>query len=352
MAARAVQGAGGALLLAGALPALGALLGDARRGAVWWGTAGVVGAAVGPAAGGALTQAFDWRAIFIAQVPLAAAALVAAVRLPARPAEAGTTTAPGRERLAAGAALALVSAALVGALFLAVVLMIDGWGLAPIAAAAVVSALPAGALAAGPVASRSDPRAAVGGGIALVAGGLAAMALLPESSVPMLAAALALTGLGLGLAVAPLTAASLRGRSLVASGTWSVGARHAGLVLGLVLLAPLLAHDLEDTGARARLAGVATIVDAPLPIERKVEVGRGLERAIAEAPAGEVPDVGAALAGGTPEERPVLDGLRRDLEGLVELTITRGFRRAFGLCALLALAALVPAALLRRGTAP
>ena len=36
VAARAVQGAGGALLLAGALPALGALLGDARRGAVWW----------------------------------------------------------------------------------------------------------------------------------------------------------------------------------------------------------------------------------------------------------------------------------------------------------------------------
>lgn len=329
VAARAVQGAGGALLLAGALPALGALLGDARRGAVWWGTAGVVGGAVGPAAGGALTQAFDWRAIFIAQVPPAAAALAAA------------------------GALALVSAALVGALFLAVVLMIDGWGLAPIVAAAVVSALPAGALAAGPVASRSDPPLAVGGGIALVAAGLAAMALLPESSVPMLAAALALTGLGLGLAVAPLTAASLRGRSLVADGTRSVAARHAGLVLGLVLLAPLLAHDLEDTGARARPAGVATIVDAPLPIERKVEVGRGLERAIAgAAAAGQVPDVGAALAGGAPEERPVLDGLRRDLEALVELTITRGFRRAFGLCALLALAALVPAALLRRGAAP
>jgi MFS family permease len=352
VSARTAQGAGGALLLAGALPALGALLGDARRGAVWWGTAGVVGAAVGPAAGGALTQAFDWRAIFIAQVPLAAAALVATARLPAPRAEAGGAAAPGRGRIAAGAALALISAALVGALFLAVVLMIDGWGLAPLAAAAVVTALPVGALAAGPVAARSEPRVAVAGGIALVAAGLAAMALLPGASIPMLAWALALTGLGLGLAVAPLTAASLRGRSLAASGTWSVGARHAGLVLGLVLLAPLLAHDLEDTGARARLAGVAAIVDAPLSIERKVEVGRGLERAIDEAPAGEVPDVGAALAGGAPEERPVLDGLRRDLEALVELTITRGFRRAFGLCALLALAALAPAELPRRGAAP
>ena len=138
--ARAIQGVGAALLLAGSVPLLGALCGSQRRGAALWGAAGVVGAAVGPALGGALTQAFDWRAIFIAQVPLAAAAIAATVRPPAAVA-APAPAAAGRDearipRLVSGIALALISAALVGALFLAVVLMIDGWGHEPLLAAA------------------------------------------------------------------------------------------------------------------------------------------------------------------------------------------------------------------------
>jgi MFS family permease len=39
----------------------------------------VFGAALGPALGGVLTDAFSWRAIFLAQAPIAAVALVAAV---------------------------------------------------------------------------------------------------------------------------------------------------------------------------------------------------------------------------------------------------------------------------------
>ena len=212
IAARAVQGAGAAMLLAGSVPLLGALCGSPARGALLWGAAGVIGAAVGPALGGALTQAFDWRAIFIAQVPLAAAAIAATFRAPAPAREE-----PARERDPArparwisGAALALISAALVGALFLAVVLMIDGWGHEPLLAAAVVSALPAGALAAAPIASRSATLVAVGGGILLVSGSLLAMALLPEPSLAMLGTALGLCGLGLGLSLPALTEASLR----------------------------------------------------------------------------------------------------------------------------------------------
>ena len=74
VALRIVQALGGALLLASALPMLGA-----RR----WSLAAAVGAALGPAAGGLLTEAFDWRAIFAFQAPVALAALAAGWRAPA-----------------------------------------------------------------------------------------------------------------------------------------------------------------------------------------------------------------------------------------------------------------------------
>ena len=70
MAARGVQGVGAALLLAGSLPVLGARM---------WTLAGTFGLALGPALGGVLTQAFTWRAIFVAQAPFAAAGLLFAV---------------------------------------------------------------------------------------------------------------------------------------------------------------------------------------------------------------------------------------------------------------------------------
>src|SRR5213078_616311 len=77
IAARCVQGAGAGLLLAGALSFISAGT---------WTLAGTFGAALGPALGGVLTQLFDWRAIFVAQAPVAAAGLVAAVRSKDKPA--------------------------------------------------------------------------------------------------------------------------------------------------------------------------------------------------------------------------------------------------------------------------
>ena len=95
IAARAVQGLGGAMLLAGSLPLLSGLCGSAGRGIAVWVTAGTLGATFGPAAGGLLTELFDWRAIFFAQAPVAALAIVggAAAR---RPADAARVAALGR----------------------------------------------------------------------------------------------------------------------------------------------------------------------------------------------------------------------------------------------------------------
>ena len=72
VAARALQGVGGALLVPLTLTMLSAVTPPERRGAVLgaWGGIGGLGAALGPLAGGALAGGVGWRAIFWLNVPL------------------------------------------------------------------------------------------------------------------------------------------------------------------------------------------------------------------------------------------------------------------------------------------
>lgn len=77
VAARALEGAGGALLVPGSLAILSSVFDeDDRRQAIgaWSGLAGV-STAIAPLIGGWLTDAVSWRAIFFLNVPLAAAAV-------------------------------------------------------------------------------------------------------------------------------------------------------------------------------------------------------------------------------------------------------------------------------------
>ncbi len=131
IAARCVQAVGGALALVGCLELLVAEQGE-RRGVTSWVTAGVVGTALGPVAGGLLTQAISWQAIFVVQVPIAVLAVPAALAVRAVP-----TVVPDRHRPAirANLTLALMSAALTAALFLLVLLLVQGWGRSPATAA-------------------------------------------------------------------------------------------------------------------------------------------------------------------------------------------------------------------------
>ena len=79
--ARALQGIGGALLTPGSLALISASFhGDDRAAAIgaWSGLAGVAGA-VGPFIGGWLVE-WNWRAVFLINLPLAAVVLVAALR--------------------------------------------------------------------------------------------------------------------------------------------------------------------------------------------------------------------------------------------------------------------------------
>jgi predicted MFS family arabinose efflux permease len=349
VAARSVQGVGAALLLAGSLPVLAALAGSSARGTSLWTLSGTFGAACGPALGGALTQAFDWRAIFAVQAPVAALGLLAAARVPRGPlVEEGWRPSLART-LPANACLGLVFGALVGALFLAVLLVISVWGYSPLGGAAIVSVLPAAALASRPLARRLSTRRAVCGGAALLAGGLVGLALLPSASVSLAVWALVLCGAGFGLCVPLLSdAALLPGGGLTRSGTLTIGVRHLGLVLALASIAPLLASNLPPTGDRALLKATAVLLDAPVGLSKKVPVALDLRAEFAKARAGETPNLARPFdAHGAQSDRS-LAAARDDLVGTVESTITRAFRSAFFLSAALAALALLPALLLRR----
>jgi predicted MFS family arabinose efflux permease len=337
--ARCLQGGGAAMLLAGTLALLSALTGSRARGLALWTAAGTFGAAVGPVLGGVLTQLFDWRAIFVFQAPVALAALIAAFESHLHP-RAGRGQA---RRLAANLGLACLFGALVGALFLAVLLVIVGWGLTPIAGAAVVSALPLAALAARPLAGGLSVRRAAAGGALLLATGLVALALLPSASGAFAAAGLALCGVGLGLAVPVLTRRAVQpDDGLVHDGTITIGARHAGLVVALALVAPLLSNALADGRTNAVLGATRVALDSDAPIRQKVPIALELRDALESTPRGEVPDLAEPFdrRGAAHDDR-----LRRVRDALVdslEDAITRSFRSSFLLSALLALLALVP----------
>lgn len=344
---RCLQGAGAAMLLAGALALLSALTRSGARGLAVWTAAGTFGAAAGPALGGVLTELFDWRAIFVFQAPVALVALVAAFESHLHP----HVEAERRSSFAANLALAFLFGALVGALFLAVLLVITVWGLSPIAGAAVVSALPVAAYASRRLERELSPRLAAGSGAGLLAAGLVALALLPSTSNAIVALALALCGVGLGLGVPVLTRRAVSpGAGAVRSATVTIGARHAGLVVALALVAPLLTHDLQQGSQRALLAGTRVILDGDAPLRQKVPIALDLRSALESAPKGVVPDLAGPFDKRGAAHDSNLRQVRDALIGALQEVITRSFRSSFGLSALFALLALVPILAARKVT--
>ena len=299
IAARAAQAAGGAVVIVGSLELLVAASGSERAGVGRWAAAGVAGAALGPVVGGLLTSAFSWRAIFVVQIPVVLLALAPAIalrgRVPRRQANLGTS--PDRPHVLADLALALLSAALTAALFLLVLLLVDGWDRSPAVAAVAVTAVPVAALAAGPVfrGLRAGTRSEAVAGSVLIAGGLTGLALLPGAELVWTLAPQVLIGLGLGLAVDSLTTAALRDRNPRAlHGGWTIASRHAGVVVGLAILTPIFTADLRHAETPAKEAIASLVLDAPLPASTKLDLAERLgSRLVAER--GRVPDLRPAF---------------------------------------------------------
>jgi MFS family permease len=341
--ARCVQAVGGALLVCAALDLLTAIEGSDARAVRTWASAGVLGAALGPAAGGILTETLGWESIFLVQAPLALVTLLGVVRLDVRP----LVESAGRPSLPANAALLLLSGALTAALFLLVLLLVDGWHMPPAVAGVVVTVMPVAAIATAAFADRVGStvvRAA--SGVILVAGGLAALGVLPGSNWGWTVLPQVLVGAGLGLALSALTERALHGRSPQAvHGGWTIAARHAGVVVGLLLLTPVFTSALDRNEDRALRAGAAAVLDSRIPPLEKLAVAQDV-LAIVRAADREVPDVREAFV-----DRPDVPEYRSLEERLVselDRAVTAAFSRPFLLAALLALAALVPIAVSRR----
>ncbi|HEU5489987.1 MAG TPA: MFS transporter [Gaiellaceae bacterium] len=346
--ARCVQAVGAALVVTAALDLLAQLQGGDDPALRTWVAAGILGAALGPAAGGILTQVLGWESIFLVQVPLALALLFAVRGVTGRP----TRTPAGRPSLTANSALLLVAGGLVAALFLVVLLLVDGWGMSPAAAGVVVTAIPLVAIVVGRLRPSSlGPVQGIACGVVLLAGGLAALALMPRAGWGWTIPPQLLVGAGLGLTVGGLTEHALRNRpDQVVHGGWTIAARHAGVVIGLVLLAPVLTTALEENRDEAIRAGAAVVLDSEIPPLDKLGVAQDVLAEVDHAnELGELPDVERAFEGRPDDDewRALIDGLQEQLDRAV----TSAFSGPFLLAAALTLCALVPVALMRRRVA-
>jgi MFS family permease len=355
IAARSVQALGGAAAVTAVLELLPATVGSEQRATAVWAAAGATGAALGPAIGGLLTELVSWQSIFLLQVPVALTAAVPILAVARHEAAtgilAGELRRTGRPHLLANLALAMISAAIAAALFLLVLLLIEGWRLTPIGAAIVVSVMPLAAIA-GSRLGRNVPsaRARAAAGAILVSGGLGGLALLPKAEVVLTLPPQILVGVGLALVLSALTETALSGRAPQAiHGGWTISARHAGVVIGLLALTPIFTADIAQQRHDAIDAGTAVILDSKVPLLTKIELGQRIESRL-EGERGKVPTIGPVFEPLPSDEgeREEVVQLREELQDQLDRGATHAFSASFGLAALLGLLALLPIGWARR----
>jgi MFS family permease len=342
--ARALQGAAGAAVVCAALDLLSNVMEAEAPAARIWALAGVIGASIGPAAGGILTQTLGWESIFVVQAPVILVALSVLFGLRVRP----VAEPAGRPNFAANAALLLVSGALVAALFLLVILLINGWRIEPLSAGLIVTVMPLSAIAAARFLGSITPLwARAASGTILISGGLAALGWLPHAGAVWTVPPQIAIGAGLGLALSALTERALAGRSAQAvHGGWTIAARHAGVVLGLLLLTPIFTADLDRNEDDALAAGTSVVLDSRIPPLRKLSIARDVLVAVdAAKEEARIPDVKEVV---DHEDDPDYVELGSDLQDQLDRAVTNAFSRSFLAAAILGLLALIPILIGRR----
>jgi hypothetical protein len=329
LVARAFQAAGGAAALVAAFAQLASHT-NARR---LWLAAAVLASAIGPALGGALTQAFDWRAIFLVQAPVAALAATQVTDTAVARATQVSVTA-----VAPAVALGLLSAALSAVLFLLVLMLVAGWSEQPLRAAVAVTMIPAGALVGSQVGGPLERRAAAG--CLLVGGGILALALLPESKLGWTLVPQALAGAGMGMALPSLAGGLLPERDS-ADAARLLTIRHLGIAAALAVLAPVVSHDLDQATQRARERGVALVLDARLNPVEKVKLAPALLKGVeARNPRDGLRTAVADHRNDVqPDERATYDHLGARADETLTSAVADAFRTAFIVTGALALIA-------------
>src|SRR6185437_10075205 len=118
-----------------------------------------------------------------------------------------------------------------------------------------------------------------------------------------------------------------------------------GVVLGLLLLAPLLSDDLNHNADQAKSKGIGLVIRAPIPILTAIPLTIDLYRRLHASGHGTLPDFTGAFdkaRRNDPGAADKLTVLEHELDDLQRNAITTSFRRPFGVAAVLALLALVP----------
>ena len=304
------------------------------------------GLALGPAVGGrthrAVQLAVDLRAA-------GAAGASAYRRSPAgrrRPSGAPKARLDRRPELALG----LLSAGLTAALFLLVVLLTEGWGLIADRGRRRRQPDPdRGADRRPDCAPRRRPRGRWRSpGRSLIAGGLAALGVLPGRRRRSHRRSPVADRRRAWRSPCPhLTAAALGGRDPDGSrAAETLAARHAGIVAGILLLTPLLSLQLEAQHDAGRDAGTALLLDAPLPPQTKLAIGNRDRRSDPTPPTARLPDLGptfAAIEADAEEaDRPAVAELEAGIDDQLERAATHAFSLPFLGAALFAALALIP----------
>jgi MFS transporter, DHA2 family, methylenomycin A resistance protein len=234
VAARAVQGVGAALLLPGTLALITSLYSDAAaraRAMGLWAGAGALALPSGPLLGGALVNAFGWRAVFLVNLPVIAVALPLGYRL--IPSTGPTTSHLRRPRvtvafLGSNSVAGLMNLVGLGTVLVITLYLQERLGHSALRAGLEMLPLFVPLAVLGPVAgrvtARVGPRLPMSVGLLLGAGGSACLLLVGSQSGY---AAVVPVELGLGLGMGFLTAA------VVSAAIGSLPPQYAGLASGV-----------------------------------------------------------------------------------------------------------------------
>jgi hypothetical protein len=175
-------------------------------------------------------------------------------------------------------------------------------------------------------------------GCALVGAGLLALAVLPSAAVGWIVAPQLLAGAGMGMALPALAGELLPERTAEQSARL-LSLRHAGITAALILLAPVVAAQLDDAVADTRIQGTALVLDARLPPLEKLTLAGTLIGDIDPVdPRGQLD---AALDRARPgiEDKRVFDELASRADEALVAGVQDAFALALAICGALALAA-------------
>jgi hypothetical protein len=157
-------------------------------------------------------------------------------------------------------------------------------------------------------------------------------------------------GIGLALVLSALTETALGGRAPQAiHGGWTISARHAGVVIGILAVTPIFTHDIAQQRHDAIDAGTAVVLDSQVSPLLKLDLAQKIGDHLDEEE-GKVPTIGPAFEPlpDDPGERDEVVQLREELQEQLNRGATHAFSPSFGIAALIGLLSLIPIAFARR----